>query len=240
MTEEDSLKKEFEYNKKVEIYSHKFNAYITNRMEVDKAIITLSTAGIGLLITFFKEINLNNHIILYIFSFSIILFLFSIVLGIYIFIGNSNFLKLQLKDTKNLSDNERINHESKKNNIKNRLKNSDYFLYGFFILAIIFSISFTLGLILKDEKKDTIIYEQLNNDTLKEKIKDLSKIYIDLNNKNLILNEENIKLKEIITNNNDKFSLLLSEIESLHKENTLHNQKNDEKSGIIKEKKEEK
>ena len=60
MTQEEILEKELENNKDVEYYSHLVNSWITTRMEKDKAILTLSTAGLGVLVSFFSNISYTN------------------------------------------------------------------------------------------------------------------------------------------------------------------------------------
>ncbi|MCK5601196.1 hypothetical protein KAR91_04985 [Candidatus Pacearchaeota archaeon] len=55
MTEE-----EIEQNKNIALYSAKCNAWVNTRMERDKSLLTLSTAGIGFLITLFVNFDITE------------------------------------------------------------------------------------------------------------------------------------------------------------------------------------
>ena len=90
--------------KEIEYYSSLVNAWIQNRMELDRNIIGLSSLAIGLLMTFFdKIISLWMYCLWLICS---ILFLGCIVTMLIIFWQNSCLIKEVLQDSKQQYDSE--------------------------------------------------------------------------------------------------------------------------------------
>ena len=74
-----------------------YSALANNCMEIDKQLLYLSSAGIGLLITFsFSRINNLTQFFLWLFS--IILFLITIIICLYIFEVNNDMLKSSIED----------------------------------------------------------------------------------------------------------------------------------------------
>ena len=74
-----------------------YSALANNCMEIDKQLLYLSSAGIGLLITFsFSRINNLTQFFLWLFS--IILFLITIIICLYIFEVNNDILKSSIED----------------------------------------------------------------------------------------------------------------------------------------------
>lgn len=94
----DENKKSLEEQKGVAYYSALVNAWITTRMEKDKQLLTLSSAGIGLVIVFQPKLTS-------IFEFSIWLlsgscFLVSIGLLLSVFTDNGDLIEAEINQSK--------------------------------------------------------------------------------------------------------------------------------------------
>lgn len=93
-----SEKEDIQGNKEVAFYSALVNAWISTRMEKDKQILTLSAAGIGLVVLFKPELkNLFEFLVWFASGFS---FLGSIFLLLSVFTQNSNLIKAEIKEPK--------------------------------------------------------------------------------------------------------------------------------------------
>lgn len=157
MTQEEILEKEFKNNKDVEYYSHLVNSWITTRMEKDKAILTLSTAGIGVLVSFFNNISYTNITALILYVLALIFFILAIISGISILSENANYCEYVICE------------ETPKNN---KLINIlDYSLMYNFIFGLIVSIILSFSLIYEKHLKEE------SNKSLENKIYSLKKDY---------------------------------------------------------------
>jgi hypothetical protein len=112
--------------KSIEFYSQLINAWFQYRMEFDKSIMTLSIAGIGVLITFMSTFGIKNVncCILALYIMSILFFISTIILILIIFILNTN----------------QINKYLQKNESSINLRWYDYFIRISFIVASVLTI----------------------------------------------------------------------------------------------------
>ncbi|MDD3028840.1 MAG: hypothetical protein PHS57_00960 [Alphaproteobacteria bacterium] len=90
------VKLQEESDKNVAYYETFLGAWVENRMETDKQILTLSSAAIGLLMFFYKD--LENPMQFSIWLIAGILFILSIVLVLCIFQSNSSFIECLIKE----------------------------------------------------------------------------------------------------------------------------------------------
>ncbi len=94
--------------KRVAYYQTFLTTWVQNRMEFDKQLIILSTAGLGMLIFFHKEIKERPEQILWIFAGGF--FIVTIGLILYTFHTNSDYIRCFLDE-----DNEETAEEKKLN-----------------------------------------------------------------------------------------------------------------------------
>lgn len=122
--------------KTVSFYSARINTWVGTRMERDKTILTLSTAGIGILVTMLTSFGIKNSFSFVFYIFSFISFLTSIIILLFVFSLNADYLLY-------LDDEKKIKHK------KCLLKLLDKSTFVFFITGIVFTIlnSFTISLI---------------------------------------------------------------------------------------------
>lgn len=98
MTQKEILEEELINNKHVEFYSHLVNGWITTRMEKDKSILTLSTAGLGVLVTFFNNISYNDITSLLLYGLSLIFFIMAIISGVWILSENADYCEAVINE----------------------------------------------------------------------------------------------------------------------------------------------
>ena len=153
MTQEEILEKELENNKDVEYYSHLVNSWITTRMEKDKAILTLSTAGLGVLVSFFSNISYTNITSSILYGLALISFILAIISGIWILSENANYCEAVICD------------ETPKND--KLISILDYSLICNFIFGLIVSIILSFSLIYEKDLKEE------SNKSLENKISSL-------------------------------------------------------------------
>lgn len=154
LTQEQLLDKELLNNKKVEFYSNSVNGWIATRMEKDKSILTLSTAGIGVLVSFFNTINIENIILFSIYIFALLSFVISIFSSLHIFGKNADYFMAVIGDKP-----------------KPSLKGYDKILLYSFMAGLLFTIALSIMLIINNKPKVA------DNDTNSTK---LEKKYITL------------------------------------------------------------
>lgn len=184
MTQKEILEEELINNKNVEFYSHLVNGWITTRMEKDKAILTLSTAGLGVLVAFFNNIVYSDITSLLLYGLSLIFFIVAIISGVWILSENADYCEAIIKE-----------EEAKNEKLIDILDKS--LIYSF-ILGLFISIILSFVLIYnKDlqEKQKTSLSKNINNIE--------SEIEKTLNLKNEL--EKNVK---ILYNNLEEIKLL--------------------------------
>ena len=109
--------------KKVAYYSALVNAWIQTKMEVDKTLIIISSAGIGFLITIISKLDINNVTELIIYLSAFISFFIVIITCVEVFRKNAVYIK-------NIIDEKDDNHKS--------LDTYSFVAKLFFTLALIF------------------------------------------------------------------------------------------------------
>lgn len=205
------------YNKDVEYFSHLVNSWITTNMEKDKAILTLSTAGLGVLITFFNNISPNYDFALLFYILSLICFVISIISGLWIFSENANYCEAVISE--------------KTPNNENLIGKLDNFLIYSFIIGLICAIILSFILIFSKELKEKSNIST-ENKSLEMKISSLKQ---DYENNLKELQNQSIKIKELEKTREELFTLknqLKENIDSLS-----NNLKNDlETIKLLKEK----
>lgn len=126
-------KNQEERDKRVAFYQTFLGAWIENRMEMDKQVLTLSSAAIGLLMVFYKDMDK-------VFEFSLWLiagcaFIVAIILVLCIFRNNSNYIQCLIRE-----DNQTL-----QNVLEKRLQTMTAWAFGSFIVGIV--LSFTLAIV---------------------------------------------------------------------------------------------
>ena len=96
----DENKNSLEEQKGVAYYSALVNAWITTRMEKDKQLLTLSAAGIGLIIIF--QPKLSTIFEFWIWILSGVCFLLSICLLLSVFTDNGDLIEAEIVESKSI------------------------------------------------------------------------------------------------------------------------------------------
>lgn len=91
--------KKLQLEKKKAFYNAAYAALVDNCMEIDKQLLYLSSAAIGLLITFFLS-KIENFSQLILWLLSVLLFILTIIVIFIIFVGNNRILQNVLNDEK--------------------------------------------------------------------------------------------------------------------------------------------
>lgn len=86
--------------KRVAYYSVLVDAWVQSRMEVDKTLIIISSAGIGFLLTIISKLGINNVIEFIIYLFAFISFFIVIITCIVVFTKNTIYIKKIIKEGK--------------------------------------------------------------------------------------------------------------------------------------------
>jgi hypothetical protein len=180
MKQKKILEKELENNKEVEYYSHLVNGWITTRMEKDKAILTLSTAGLGVLVSFFNNISANHYLSLILYGLALLCFIISIISGVWILSANAEYCEAVIGEEEEPANGKLIDC-------------LDKFLMGSFILGLFISIVLSFVLIYgKDSKEEDKTTISKTVKILKEKVLSVEKIY---ENSVIQLKSDLIKIK---------------------------------------------
>lgn len=82
--------------KEIEYYSQIVSAWVTTKLEKDKSILTISAAGLGLLVTLISTLGINNFTEMILYICTIFFFMIAIVTMILIFERNSHRLENQV------------------------------------------------------------------------------------------------------------------------------------------------
>ena len=179
MKQKKILEKELENNKDVEFYSHLVNGWISTRMEKDKSILTLSTAGLGVLVAFSDNISFNHYLSLFLYALALLCFIVAIGSGVWILSENADYCEAV------------INDETPKN--ENLIDCLDKFLMWSFISGLCISIALSFVLINeKDSKEENKTTISKSVKILKEKVLSVEKTY---ENSVIQLKSDLIKIK---------------------------------------------
>ncbi len=117
-------------DKKVAYYSALVDAWIHTRMERDKSLLSLSAGAIGLLVTLFMTIAVQNHIQVILYCLAFICFTLTILACLTIYRKNSEYLE-------NLIDNNKFKDTF--------LEWLDKFSYYSFLFGVIFAIAIAVA-----------------------------------------------------------------------------------------------
>ena len=131
--------------KKVAYYSALVNAWIQTKMEVDKTLIIISSAGIGFLITIISKLDINNVTELIIYLSAFISFFIVIITCVEVFRKNAVYIK-------NIIDEKDDNHK--------RLDTYSFVAKLFFTLALIFILILGINIGVKQLKKGGMEMEE--------------------------------------------------------------------------------
>ena len=91
-------KDELEQHKQIEYYASVLQAWQNTKMELDKNILTLSSAAIGLLVTFINTFGVKTQCQIILYIISIGAFLGAIISSLMIFSNNAKYLEKIIKD----------------------------------------------------------------------------------------------------------------------------------------------
>ena len=131
--------------KKVAYYSALVNAWIQTKMEVDKTLIIISSAGIGFLITIISKLDINNVTELIIYLSAFVSFFIVIITCVEVFRKNAVYIK-------NIIDEKDDNHKS--------LDTYSFVAKLFFTLALIFILILGINIGVKQLKKGGMEMEE--------------------------------------------------------------------------------
>jgi ABC-type Fe3+-siderophore transport system permease subunit len=126
MSEHDEKNQE-EQDKRVAFYEAFLTAWIENRMEMDKQTLTLSSAAIGLLMLFYKDMTTPIEFGLWVLAGCS--FIVAIILVLLIFRDNSSFIQCLIRE-----DNQTL-----QNVLEHRLQVMTGWALGSFIFGVVLS-----------------------------------------------------------------------------------------------------
>ena len=149
--------------KNIAHYSVLLSAWINAKMESDKSLMTLSSAGIGLLITILSTVGIKNHLDIYLFGGAFVGFLIAIFSLLKIYGLNSTYIENNIRgkssDHLGLKQHDKITR------------------WGFsvgFIFSILIGISSAVGSISQLEERK--MAENNNTSTSKKSLDGLSEL----------------------------------------------------------------
>lgn len=90
--------------KDVAFYTAVVQAWVTTRLEKDRALLNLSTAGIGLLVTLLTTVGPSSHCELLLYGLAGVCFASAIVVALLVFDRNSHHLEEVIKRRKDDDD----------------------------------------------------------------------------------------------------------------------------------------
>ena len=125
MTKNNTENSDEHTQKKVAYYSALVNAWIQSRMEVDKTLIIISSAGIGFLVTIITTLGISNTAEFLIFIGAFVSFFIVIVTCIIVLDKNPKYIKSILY---------------KEDNKESKLDRYDKLAKSFFIVALVFTL----------------------------------------------------------------------------------------------------
>ncbi len=103
--------------KRVVFYQTFINAWIENRMEMDRRVLILSSAAIGFLTTYHDELEgIFQHVLLFL---AYLLFIFSIITVLFIFRNNAKYIECVISENDEFNPEKNVMSEEKKRLEKN-------------------------------------------------------------------------------------------------------------------------
>jgi len=89
----DEKKEDVDQQKEVAYYAALVNAWIQTKMDRDKLLVTLSSGGIGLLVTLLSAVKIKHYWELLLYAAAVICFLVTIMACMFIFKRNSSHIE---------------------------------------------------------------------------------------------------------------------------------------------------
>lgn len=83
---------QLKHDQDVEYYSALAHGWVQTRMAKDKGLLSLSAAGIGLLVTLLTSVGVTSRVLWVLYTLAILLFAFCLVIVLIIFHCNSKYL----------------------------------------------------------------------------------------------------------------------------------------------------
>lgn len=90
--------------KEVEFYAAAVNAWLTTRFELDKSLLTLSTAGIGLVITLISTVGVRSIESLILSLLTMVCFVITLISVLSIFVRNAKYIQASMTGSASASD----------------------------------------------------------------------------------------------------------------------------------------
>ena len=147
----DKLKEQEKMQKRVADHQELLSAWMSNRMEMNKQILTLSGLAIGLLVTFRSDVSeIDNDVFSSFWLVAGISFVVSIVVALLIFRMNSKYIGLIRDKIKNADDNKAVDEkkEKKLERIDTCLKYATRFAVGLFLSGVVLTYGLTVYIVL--------------------------------------------------------------------------------------------
>ena len=134
MSENKNLSKEEQefIGKNISFYETFLNAWVQNRMEKDKSVLTLSSLAIGLLVTFLAKNENTTQFVFWILS--TIFFVISIIINLLTFHQNSDYIQEILQGT----------DKKKQESLEKKLNTKTFISFALFIVGIILTFSLAI------------------------------------------------------------------------------------------------
>jgi len=118
--------------KNIAFYGTFLNAWVENRMETDKQLLTLSSLAIGLLMIFYDKLHTTTELVLWLAAG--VLFILTIILVLCIFRSNSKYIECLIVD----------DDQHRKQAVEKSLQTMTACAFGMFIVGIIFTFALAI------------------------------------------------------------------------------------------------
>ncbi len=120
--------------KRVVFYQTFINAWIENRMEMDRRVLILSSAAIGFLTTYHDELKgILQNVLLFL---AYLLFIFAIITVLYIFRNNTKYIECVISENDEFNPEKNVMSEEKKR-LEKKLQRQTESALIMFIIGII-------------------------------------------------------------------------------------------------------
>lgn len=94
MNDKDNINSE----KEIAYYSALVDAWVNTRMERDRSLLSLATAGVGLLITLLTTVGITSNVMYLFYGLGFVCFMITIIAAVMIFGWNADFIGELTKD----------------------------------------------------------------------------------------------------------------------------------------------
>lgn len=131
MDEKERAAQEFS-EKSVAFYTTFLSAWVENRMETDKQLVTLSSLAIGLLMFFYDKLHTTTELVLWLSAGA--LFILTIIVVLCIFRNNGKYIESLILD----------DNQPQKQSVEKSLQTMTACAFGMFIVGIILTFSLAI------------------------------------------------------------------------------------------------